>query len=561
MKKGQTIHNIKVTTIGFWGVGVWVAENGKKILIKGSVLPHSVIDCVIIKAKRDHIMAMPIRVISIEPERSDNDPLCPHYSNPLKVIPDNEVHKNGCGWCKRQLLSYKKQLDLKTHLVHDSFRGVSYLIDISPLEEIIPSPITYHYRNKIEFSFWKYITKAKNDKKAQQQRGEKIDEEIEWSSDFSNYHNWQLWFHKQWFYTHVIDVDQCYLISEKLHAVYNHIKNLCKNSNLPVHDPKTHKGIFRHLVMREWYNTEQILINLVVSDEEVNTPELTDLRVKFKQDLLADERLQKKCTTFLLTYNNTVSDAVRRQDTDSDILWWKWYIFEELHFQEKKHPKIEEENHSFIIEDWEAKIKQISNKDNILDINNIKKIMFRISPFSFFQTNTLGAQELFSKAASFIKLPKSKQTIMDLYCGAWTIWLSLLAQWIWNFVLWIEIVEDAIKDANYNAKINHLDTHSYFAAGKTEVILKHDPKFIEKMDEVWLVIVDPPREWLHKDVCEFLNNLKKDYKFQLIYISCNPVTLARDLDLLVQGWRELETLQPVDMFPHTHHVEMISVLK
>jgi 23S rRNA (uracil1939-C5)-methyltransferase len=96
----------------------------------------------------------------------------------------------------------------------------------------------------------------------------------------------------------------------------------------------------------------------------------------------------------------------------------------------------------------------------------------------------LGAQELFSKAASFIKLSKNKQTIMDLYCGAGTIGLSLLAQGIGNFVLGIEIVEDAIKDANYNAKINKLDTQSYFAAGKTEVILKHDPKFIEKMDEV-----------------------------------------------------------------------------
>jgi 23S rRNA (uracil1939-C5)-methyltransferase len=74
------------------------------------------------------------------------------------------------------------------------------------------------------------------------------------------------------------------------------------------------------------------------------------------------------------------------------------------------------------------------------------------------------------------------------------------------------------------------------------------------------VIVDPPREWLHRDVCKFLNKLKEDHKFQLIYISCNPVTLARDLDLLVQWWWGLQILQPVDMFPHTHHVEMISVL-
>ena len=527
-------------------------------------------------------MAMPIRVVSIEPERSDTDPKCPHYSNPLKVIPDSEIHKNGCGWCKRQLLSYEKQLELKVHLVHDSFRSVSYLLDKTSLQTIIPSPLTYQYRNKIEFSFGKYITKAKNDRKAQAQREGAViarDEAIHTiikdpsttvgmtkneNPDFSHYHNRQLGFHKQGFYTHVIDVDQCYLISEKLHTVYNHIKNLCKDSGLPVHDPKTHLGIFRHLVMRQWHNTDQILVNLVVSDEQVNTSELADLWVAFKKKLLSDDRLRDQCTTLLLTYNNTVSDAVRRQDTDSDVLWGQWYIFEELQFKNKISEENAEDNQKiFTIE--EGQIKE-SNRWNVIARNEAihssawQHVRFRISPFSFFQTNTLGAQELFSKAASFIKLSKNKQTIMDLYCGAGTIGLSLLAQGIGNFVLGIEIVEDAIKDANYNAKINKLDTQSYFAAGKTEVILKHDPKFIEKMDEVWLVIVDPPREWLHKDVCEFLNNLKKDYKFQLIYISCNPVTLARDLDLLVQWWRELQVLQPVDMFPHTHHVEMISVL-
>jgi tRNA/tmRNA/rRNA uracil-C5-methylase (TrmA/RlmC/RlmD family) len=129
-----------------------------------------VIDCIIVKAKKDHIMAIPVRVISIEPERSDATPLCPHYSNPLNVVPDGEIHKNGCGGCKRQLLSYAKQLELKAHLVDDSFRSVSYLLEQTPLQQIIPSPLTYQYRNKIEFSFGKYITKAKNDRKAKAQK-------------------------------------------------------------------------------------------------------------------------------------------------------------------------------------------------------------------------------------------------------------------------------------------------------------------------------------------------------------------------------------------------------
>ena len=83
---------------------------------------------------------------------------------------------------------------------------------------------------------------------------------------------------------------------------------------------------------------------------------------------------------------------------------------------------------------------------------------------------------------------------MDLYCGAGTIGLSLLAQGIGNFVIGIEIVEDAIKDANYNAQINKLDTRSYFAAGKTEVLLKHDHAIADRLEDVGLVIVDPPRE-------------------------------------------------------------------
>jgi 23S rRNA (uracil1939-C5)-methyltransferase len=138
--------------------------------------------------------------------------------------------------------------------------------------------------------------------------------------------------------------------------------------------------------------------------------------------------------------------------------------------------------------------KKEKSTSNHINNNSTTNIRFRVSPFSFFQTNTLGAQELFSKAASFIKLPHSKQTIMDLYCGAGTIGLSLLAQGIGNFVIGIEIVEDAIKDANYNAQINKLDANSYFVAGKTEVLLRHDHNIASRLEDIGLVIVDPPRE-------------------------------------------------------------------
>lgn len=603
MKKNTILQNITITTIGYGGVGVGEAPDGRKVLIKWSVVPHSTIDCRIIKSKKDYLLAMPIRVVSVDPERADADPRCPHYTNPLKIVTDDAVHKNGCWWCKRQLLSYPKQLELKTHLVEDSFRYVSYLLEQAPLQAIIPSPLTYQYRNKIEFSFGKYITKISNDKKAQAQReGQQEAESYKlqatqqhtwslsleawspnsWNSDFSHYHERQLGFHKQASYNHVVDVDQCYLISERLHEIYHHLKHLCQVSKLPVYDQKRHTGVLRHIVMREWFNTWDILVNLVIAHSKINSKELDILWEDFYKTILSDELLRTHCTTFILTYNDTLSDAIRRAEAETHILRWEGYIFEALQFASSwdtvsqkditkgRHPERSEVQRSEVEAclsvdrdlSQNTEIPRSSEWQNLPTSSDLSSdiVRFRISPFSFFQTNTLAAQALFGTAASFVQLPEWKTTIMDLYCGAGTIGLSLLSQWIGTDLIGIEIVEDAIRDAKYNAELNHLSEKSYFVAGKTEDLITIDPVIKDKIAQVWLIMVDPPREGLHKDVCVFLNDLKQSYDFQLIYISCNPVTLARDLDLLVQWWRWLQTLQPVDMFPHTHHIEMISVL-
>lgn len=119
---------------------------------------------------------------------------------------------------------------------------------------------------------------------------------------------------------------------------------------------------------------------------------------------------------------------------------------------------------------------------------------------------------------------------------------------------------DAIVDAVWNAKINGLSDESYFVAGKAEDLIVRDQYIAQHLDKVQLVIVDPPRDGLHKTVVEFLLNMKKNHEFKLLYISCNPVTMARDMELLLGEQYTLRSLQPVDMFPHTHHVEMVGVL-
>jgi 23S rRNA (uracil1939-C5)-methyltransferase len=155
---------------------------------------------------------------------------------------------------------------------------------------------------------------------------------------------------------------------------------------------------------------------------------------------------------------------------------------------------------------------------------------------------------------------KPKGTILDLYCGTGTIGLSFLKAGKGDHLVGIEIVPEAIEDAHINAQINGLADKSEFLAGKAELLLK-DPQRLDRLSHIELVIIDPPRDGMHPDVVTFLCTLKKITDFKLCYISCNPVTLARDLRLLTTDQQfTVRKIQPVDMFPQTHHVEVVTLL-
>ncbi|MDR2189949.1 MAG: methyltransferase domain-containing protein [Candidatus Peribacteria bacterium] len=198
------------------------------------------------------------------------------------------------------------------------------------------------------------------------------------------------------------------------------------------------------------------------------------------------------------------------------------------------------------------------------------QITFRISPFSFFQTNTHGAEKLFSTA--FAMLGNVKGNILDLYCGTGSIGLSLLKMSNGSFekeqkeqaelpsLIGIEIVEDAIIDARMNAKLNGLEKQSFFVASPAEKALEKYPELAEKIKNLSVVIVDPPRDGLHKNVVEWIASLKEKQPFKLLYISCNPITMARDVELFLEKGFVLKEVQPVDMFPQTHHIESIGIL-
>jgi 23S rRNA (uracil1939-C5)-methyltransferase len=506
--------HIHITKIGHGWVGIAHDTQGKTILISGGVLPGSIIDARVLKSRKDHILAQCVHIHDIGSEYQIDTVQCPHYFFHPGADPHN--HKIGCGGCKWQIIPYPQQLLLKYQVISDTFHLLQDIVDRIGIFPVIPSPESFWYRNKLEYSFGKFIVGKKQSDINQAPS----------SIWLYTHHDRNLGFHKQWLFSKIVDIDACLLATSSAIQIFVHIKKLLRASGLPVYDSKTHEGLFRHLVIRQGINTGQILINLVIkSPDQVEYAgqkfDMTDKRNQLKKVLLEDQMLATQVTTRCVTSNDGLSDTTRSPDSQTQIWRWQGCIQEQLSFANTS-------------------------------------VKFQISPFSFFQTNTHGAEVLFGTAMKLIG--NYQGTVLDLYCGTGSIWLSLLAQGIGTKLIGIEIIPDAIDDAHINAKLNHLQHECYFVTGKVEHLISQDPIIKQEKSNIWLVIVDPPRDGLHPDVIKFLCQWRQQQSFKLIYISCNPVTLCRDLWSLKEHF-DITTLQPVDMFPHTHHCEMIACMR
>ena len=188
-------------------------------------------------------------------------------------------------------------------------------------------------------------------------------------------------------------------------------------------------------------------------------------------------------------------------------------------------------------------------KDHIFE--EMEGLKFKIGPKSFYQTNSDQAYELYKVARNFAKLT-GKELVYDLYTGTGTIACFVAKQA--RQVIGIEYVPEAIQDAQENAKNNHID-NTLFYAGDMKNILTHE--FVEKHGRPDVIITDPPRDGMHPDVVETILAAEPQ---RIVYVSCNPATQARDLNLLDVKYK-VTNVQPVDMFPHTHHVENVVALE
>lgn len=303
--------------------------------------------------------------------------------------------------------------------------------------------------------------------------------------------------HKRGSFHDIVNVTECKIVDEDFRRIIKAVLEFATDTGLPYYHRMRHTGFFRHLLVRKAVRTGEILIDLVTTSEA----QLDEARLVEK---LTGLSYDGKLAGILHTTNNSLADVVK--DEGTKILYGQDYFYEEL-----------------------------------------LGLKFKITPFSFFQTNSLGAEVLYEAARSYIGETKDK-VIFDLYSGTGTI-AQILAP-VAKKVVGVEIVEEAVEAAKENAALNGLDNCTFWAGDVLKVI--------DDLGEVPdLIVLDPPRDGVHPKALEKIIDFGVE---RMVYIACKPTSLARDLELLQGRGYQVERIGCVDLFPSTYHIETVVLL-
>lgn len=307
--------------------------------------------------------------------------------------------------------------------------------------------------------------------------------------------------HKRGSFHDIVNVQECRIVDEDFRKILSCTLEYAKNSGLPYYHRMRHTGFYRHLLVRKAVKTGEILIDLVTTTQEEF---LGHFDSQGWVETLRSLELSGRIAGILHTRNDSVADVVK--DEGTDILFGEDYFYEEL-----------------------------------------LGLRFKITPFSFFQTNSLGAEVLYEKARSYIGETKDK-VIFDLYSGTGTI-AQILAP-VAKKVVGVEIVEEAVEAAKENARMNGLSNCTFWAGDVLKVI--------DELGEVPdLIVLDPPRDGVNPKALEKIIRFGVE---KMVYIACKPTSLARDLEMLQGRGYQVERMGCVDLFPGTYHVETVCLL-
>jgi 23S rRNA (uracil1939-C5)-methyltransferase len=317
--------------------------------------------------------------------------------------------------------------------------------------------------------------------------------------DNENADKFALGFHIPKFIDKVLDIHRCYLLSEISNQILNLTREYFKLRNVSIYSTNTHEGYLRFLIIRQSPVTNQIMVNLITFDEN------EELITGFAEEL-------KNKIPDVTTFINTISSGKAQvaQGEKSIVIYGEGKITEQ-----------------------------------------VGKYKFNIFPLSFFQTNTNQSKKLFDAVVEHAKFT-GKENVLDLYCGCGAI--SLYISEYVNKVMGVELNNESILSAHENAELNGVgncdfvsyDVKDYLGIIKDETSVRYDT-----------FILDPPRSGIHPKAAEYILEYEPE---KIIYVSCNPATQARDIMMLSEKYK-IAGIQPVDMFPHTYHVENVVMLE
>ena len=483
MKKGSE-HEVIIQEYEFPNKGIAYIED-RKVTIKGAFAGQKV-RIRITKAKNGKAEGRLLEVLEKSPQETA-EPVCKHFGQ--------------CGGCTYQTFPYETQLQIKADQVR---RLIDQVCPEYTWEGIIGSPVVEGYRNKMEFSF----------------------------GDEYKDGPLALGLHKKGSFYDLVTVTDCKIVDSDYNQVLACTLEHFAERSIPYFKKMSHEGSLRHLVVRQTARSKDMLINLVVSSQiagkavgEAGTEDVDASRSAQEpgsSKAASREQIEEYLDTagwleklqalilhgriagVLLTINDGLADVVQSDETH--LLYGQDYIYEE-----------------------------------------ILGLKFRITPFSFFQTNSLGAEVLYEKAREYVG-NIDDQVVFDLYSGTGTI-AQMLAP-VAKKVVGVEIVEEAVESARDNAVLNHLDNCEFIAGDVMKVL----DGLTELPD---MIVLDPPRDGIHPKA---LSKIIRYGVKHLVYISCKPTSLARDLvTLQAEGYR-VEKVCCVDMFPGTANVETVVLL-
>lgn len=483
MKKGSE-HEVIIQEYEFPNKGIAYIED-RKVTIKGAFAGQKV-RIRITKAKNGKAEGRLLEVLEKSPQETA-EPVCKHFGQ--------------CGGCTYQTFPYETQLQIKADQVQ---RLINQVCPEYTWEGIIGSPVVEGYRNKMEFSF----------------------------GDEYKDGPLALGLHKKGSFYDLVTVTDCKIVDSDYNQVLACTLEHFAERSIPYFKKMSHEGSLRHLVVRQTARSKDMLINLVVSSQiagktvgEAGTEDVDASRSAQEpgsSKAASREQIEEYLDTagwleklqalilhgriagVLLTINDGLADVVQSDETH--LLYGQDYIYEE-----------------------------------------ILGLKFRITPFSFFQTNSLGAEVLYEKAREYVG-NIDDQVVFDLYSGTGTI-AQMLAP-VAKKVVGVEIIEEAVESARDNAVLNHLDNCEFIAGDVMKVL----DGLTELPD---MIVLDPPRDGIHPKA---LNKIIRYGVKHLVYISCKPTSLARDLvTLQAEGYR-VEKVCCVDMFPGTANVETVVLL-